>query len=258
MHLLRSSFLFLLSALFIASCGGNDNQGKTGETTSTDTTTQNTTPDQTASNNEQQIPSEPPASDHSSGQSSSGQATTPPAAKPKPEPTYVTMPESTAIMVKLVDSIDTDIDSTGEKFRAVLAHPVIVNGTTLFSLGANAEGVLDTVIESGHMKTPAEIKYHLTAIQNENGDWVNIDTYVLAEKHGSHTKRQVAMIGGGAIVGGIIGKVIDKKGSTEIGAVAGAAAGTAAAALTGKQDIVYPAGTEVVFILKESERIAVK
>lgn len=253
MHLLRSSFLLLLAVVFIASCGSNENKDKAGETSSADTTLENTTPDQTESNTET---AERPSSDQSSP--SKPVTVKPPAAKPVVTPTYVTMPESTAIMITLIDSIDTDIHTTGTRFRAHLTLPIVINGNTLFAQGAQVQGVLDTVVESGRLKTPAEVKYHLTSIQDNNGDWVDINTYVIAEKHGSHTKREVAMIGGGAIVGGVIGKVIDKKGSTEIGAIAGAAAGTAAAALTGKKDIVYPAGTEIVFILKESERIALQ
>jgi tryptophan synthase beta subunit len=85
-----------------------------------------------------------------------------------------------------------------------------------------------------------------------------VGTNVIMEKKASHTKREVAMIGGGAIVGGIIGKVIDKKGSTEIGAAAGAAAGTGLSAATGKQDIFHGAGTEVVFYSSQSTQVALK
>jgi len=81
---------------------------------------------------------------------------------------------------------------------------------------------------------------------------------MIMEKRASHTTREVAMIGGGAIVGGIIGKIIDRKGSTEIGAAAGAAAGTGLSAATGKRDIFYGAGTEVVFYSSQSTQIALE
>jgi outer membrane lipoprotein SlyB len=108
------------------------------------------------------------------------------------------------------------------------------------------------------MKTPAELQFSLTSIQDESGRWIDIGTKTIFEKKASHTNRQVAMIGGGAIVGGIIGKIVDKKGSTEIGAVAGAAAGTGLAAATGKQDIFHGAGTEVVFFSSRSTQIALQ
>jgi hypothetical protein len=169
---------------------------------------------------------------------------------------YVTMPANTAIAVTLTDSIDTDVQVTGEQFHATLSRPIVVNGHTLFADGAGARGILNKVVESGRLKTPAELNFSLTAIQDGNGHWINVGTNTILEKKASHTNREVAMIGGGAIVGGIIGKIIDKKGSTEIGAVAGAAAGTGLAAATGKQDIFHGVGTEVIFYSSQSAQIA--
>ena len=172
--------------------------------------------------------------------------------------TYVTMPESTAIAVTLVDSIDTDVHVSGAEFRARLSRPIVVDGHTLFADGADAKGILNKVVESGHLKTPAELNFSLTAIQDRSGRWINVGTVMIQEKKASHTNREVAMIGGGAIVGGIIGKVIDKKGSTEIGAAAGAAAGLGLSAATGKRDIFHAVGTEVVFFSSQSTRIALE
>jgi len=172
--------------------------------------------------------------------------------------TYVTMPENTPIAVTLIDSIDTDVQLTGERFSARLSEPIVVNGHTLFADGAGARGILNRVVESGRLKTPAELDFSLTAIQDKSGRWINVGTNMILEKRASHTNREVAMIGGGAIVGGIIGKIVDRKGSTEIGAAAGAAAGTGLAAATGKQDIFHGAGTEVVFYSSQSTQIALK
>jgi hypothetical protein len=171
---------------------------------------------------------------------------------------YVTMPQGTPIAVTLIDSIDTDVQVSGATFRARLSQPMVVDGHTLFADGAEAKGILNKVVESGRLKTPAELHFSLTAIQNEDGRWVDVGTATIIEKKASHTNREVAMIGGGAIIGGIIGKVIDKKGSTEIGAAAGAAAGLGLAAATGKQDIFHGAGTEVTFFSSQSMQIAMK
>jgi hypothetical protein len=160
--------------------------------------------------------------------------------------------------VTLIDSIDTDVQVSGATFRARLSQPMVVDGHTLFADGAEAKGILNKVVESGRLKTPAELHFSLTAIQNEDGRWVDVGTATIIEKKASHTNREVAMIGGGAIIGGIIGKVIDKKGSTEIGAAAGAAAGLGLAAATGKQDIFHGAGTEVTFFSSQSMQIAMK
>ncbi|MCB2229850.1 hypothetical protein KQH82_03975 [bacterium] len=172
--------------------------------------------------------------------------------------TYVMMPESTAIAVTLVDSIDTDVHISGTEFRAKLSEPIVVDGHTLFPYGAEAKGELNKVVESGRLTTPAELNFSLTAIQDAGGRWVDVETDTIMEKKASHTDREVAMIGGGAIVGGIIGKVVNKKGSTEIGAVAGAAAGTGLSAATGKRDIFYGAGSEIVFFTSNPMKITLR
>jgi len=169
--------------------------------------------------------------------------------------TVVTMPANTPINVRLVDSIDTDVQLTGAAFRAALIDPIVVSGHTLFPRGAMVKGVLNNVVESGRLKTPAEVSFSITAIQDVNERWTDVATNMITETKGTHTDREVAMIGGGAIVGGIIGKIIDRKGSTEIGVAAGAAAGTGLAAATGKQDIFYGPGTEITFYSSQAMRV---
>ncbi len=171
---------------------------------------------------------------------------------------YVTMPANTRIAVSLIDSIDTDIHVSGHEFAARLTHPIVVDGETIFADGADARGILSRVVESGRLKTPAEVDFSLTAIKDPSGRWVNFGTGMIQDKKGSHTNREVAMIGGGALVGGIIGKIIDRKGSTEIGAVAGAVAGTGLSAATGKQDIFYGPGTEFVFFSNHTMQISMR
>jgi hypothetical protein len=181
------------------------------------------------------------------------QAVTKPAAKPPVKPAAVTvqLPESTAIVISLVDSIDTDIHVAGDRFTAQLAAPLMVDGRTCFETGAHVVGILDSVIESGRLDQPAELGFHIVSIADAQGNPVLISTSMIYEKKGGKTGRDAALIGGGAVVGGIIGKITGKKGGTEIGAVAGAAAGAATAAATGKDDIVHSAGTQLTFYLAE-------
>jgi uncharacterized protein YcfJ len=192
------------------------------------------------------------------GTTTEGKDGTQPANVTAKAPTYVTMPESTAIAVTLVDSIDTDVQLSGTEFRATLSEPIVIDGYTLFAYGAEAKGMLNKVVESGRLTTPAELEFSLTTIQDASGRWVDVATDLIIEKKASHTDRQVAMIGGGAIVGGIIGKVIDKKGSTEIGAAAGAAAGTGLSAATGKRDIFYGPGSQITFFSSRSMQVVLR
>jgi len=177
--------------------------------------------------------------------------------KAKPATTTVQLPESTAITITLVDSIDSDIHVSGDRFMAQLAEPIVVNGKTCFAAGAQVVGVVDSVVESGRLKTPAELTIHVVSIADANGNPMPVSTYAIFEKKAGKTGRDAAIIGGGAVVGGIIGKITGKKGGTEIGAIAGAAAGAGAAAATGKDDIVHSAGTQMTFFLAEPLSVAV-
>jgi hypothetical protein len=78
---------------------------------------------------------------------------------------------------------------------------------------------------------------------------VIVDT--MSDKGRSHTARQVGMIGGGAAAGAVIGGILGKTKGAAIGAAVGAAAGTGAAAATGRQNLIYPAGETVSFTLQQ-------
>jgi hypothetical protein len=162
----------------------------------------------------------------------------------------VTLPESTVIEIALLDSVDTDKDVSGATFNAEISSPTMSNGKVIFATGAKVIGKLDQVVESGRLKTPAELTISLVSIEGPDGEMMDVDAYPIHEKKDSHTKREVGMIGGGTIIGGAIGKITGKKGGTEIGMAAGAAAGAAAAAATGKQDIEHPPGTKAAFYLR--------
>jgi DNA mismatch repair ATPase MutL len=234
----------------------NTDQSATDQTATTDQSQSEDAKTDNATADQDQKVAEKPKSDQPTEKKP--EKKDPPTKKEEPpQPKVVTLPESSLVRITLVDSIDTDIHVTGTEFRASISEPVVYNGEVLFEKGAVAVGVLNKVVESGRLKTPAELSFSLVSIADRSGQQVLIDTYPIDEKKGSHTKEQVGLIGGGALVGGIIGKVTGKKGGTEIGAVAGAAAGAAAAAAAGKNDITLHAGTEVQFLLRAPVKVTV-
>lgn len=229
-------FVAALCMIWIISCSGGqmDEQAEVSDTTAVE---------------EGQEMTEAPATDTRTESAPPAERKTE-APKPKqPTTVKVTLPESTAVRVALVDSIDTDVHKSGDLFKASLIDAIVIDGNTVFEAGAACMGVLDNVVESGRLKTPAELTFRLTSIADPSGKRVDVQTYAITEKKDSKTARDIALIGGGAVVGGIIGKMTGEKGGTEIGAAAGAAAGTGVAAATGKDDIAHSAGTEVTFFV---------
>ena len=55
-----------------------------------------------------------------------------------PDEMGVTVPAGTLITVRTIDSIDTDVTGAGERFRASIDDPVVVNGQVVIPRGADA------------------------------------------------------------------------------------------------------------------------
>jgi len=84
-----------------------------------------------------------------------------------------------------------------------------------------------------------------------NGKKYEISTSHAARQSGSHKKRNLLAIGGGAAGGAAIGALAGGPTGALIGAGAGAGAGTAGAAFTGKKNVRIPAETPLSFQLRD-------
>jgi hypothetical protein len=96
------------------------------------------------------------------------------------------------------------------------------------------------------------VRIALDSFQTAAGDWVNIDTSTVSRSGGSHKKRNLALIGGGAGAGAIIGGIAGGGKGSAIGALAGAGAGTAGAYATGEKDVSFPAESKLTFRLQRA------
>lgn len=144
----------------------------------------------------------------------------------------------------LSDSIDTEVHRTGEEFRATLTQPVVVDGDTVFDVGAEARRILSRVIGSDGQRSRAELKFSLTGLRDSEGQWIRIGTHMIEERRASSTSRKIILVGGGGIVGGVAMPVAD----TDRGV----------SPARRKQGIFHEPGTELVFFSNESMRIALR
>jgi hypothetical protein len=150
--------------------------------------------------------------------------------------------------VRLLDSLSTERNQTGDTFTATLEEPLVVNGRVVAPQNARVTGRVVEAVSSGRLKKPALITLQLDSVQSPSGR-VPLATEALTIKHGSHTTRNVVIIGGSAAVGAVIGGAAGGGKGAAIGAAAGAGAGTLAALLTGKQEIALPPETALTFHL---------
>ncbi len=150
--------------------------------------------------------------------------------------------------VRLVDALSTERNQSGETFTATLEQALVMNGREVAPKNARVTGRVREAISSGRLKKPASITLRLESVQSSAGRYP-LDTQDLTIKAGSHTTRNVVIIGGSAGAGAVIGGVLGGGKGAAIGAASGAGAGTLAAYLTGKNEIALPSETPLTFHL---------
>jgi hypothetical protein len=148
--------------------------------------------------------------------------------------TYTNIPAGTQLQVRIIEKLSSEQASVGDQFHGTFAAPVVVNGRTLFSKGTDVTGEVTNVERSGRLSRPGELHLSLRTVRSGGRTYaIAADPFVI--KGESHTKSNVAKIGGGAGLGALIGAIAGGGKGAAIGAGVGAAAGTGVAAGTGKK-----------------------
>jgi hypothetical protein len=203
---------------------------------------------------------EPPRMDNPSSDTYSRASAPPPPAPPsRPPDTYgapprnappaLEVPAGTQLVVRLIDSVNSERDRLGQTFRASLDQPVIVNGQTAIPRGADVIATLIDAQKSGKIQGRTLLTLDLKTI-TVNGRSYDIVTTGVAESSGSRGERSAKVIGGAAALGAIIGAAASGGKGAAIGAGSGAAVGTAAQVATSGQKVNVPAETRLTFTLQ--------
>jgi BON domain len=162
--------------------------------------------------------------------------------------TVVTIPEGTSLSVRLIDSIDSDRNKTGDKFRASLESPILAEGRVIVPKDADVDGEIQGLNSAGHFTGRSEIALALTRL-TFNGKAYEIETDQYKKEGASRGKRTAETVGGGAAVGALIGGLTGGGKGAAIGAGIGAGAGTGVQAVTKGQQIRLPSETVLEFRL---------
>lgn len=170
--------------------------------------------------------------------------------------TPVTLPEGTALKVKIDHTLASDQSNSGDPFQGTVAEPVVVAGKTVIPAGAQVEGVVEDARRSGNLKGVARLRLALQAVE-VNGKSYELHTNDTGRYGPNHKKHNWEYIGGGAGGGVLIGALAAGGKGALIGGPVGAGAGLAVAALTGRKEISIPAETVLVFELSQPVSIKV-
>ncbi len=150
------------------------------------------------------------------------------------DPTSITVPTGTRLVIRTTDTIDSSRHGAGHRFRGQLEGALVVSGVTVAPRGTYVHGVVTQARQSGRAVGSSELSMEFTDIMIDH-QLFPIVTTGLSSQTGGEAARTVGRTARAAAVGGLIG------GSS--GARTGARVGVGASILTSGASINVPRGT---------------
>ncbi len=162
----------------------------------------------------------------------------------------MTIPVGTTVVVRMIDSVNSDVNKIGDRFNASLESDLAVNGTVIARKGADAYGRLIQAKQAGRIEGQSELRLELTGIKI-NDQIVPVVTGAYTAAGSSRTKSTAKKVGGGAVLGALIGGIAGGGKGAAIGAGVGAGAGTAVQVMTHGQQVNIPSETVLNFTIEQ-------
>jgi hypothetical protein len=177
-------------------------------------------------------------------------AVVPPPPPPEPKPVKVEIPVGSTLAVRMIDSIDSEVNRAGETFRATLDAPISVEGEEIIPAGTDVSVRLAEAKSAGKFAGRSELQLELSWIEFQ-GRRYTVDSSTYEQVGSSRGKNTAAKVGGGAAIGAIIGAIAGGGKGAAIGATVGAGAGAGAQVFTKGQQIKVPSETRIDFRLDQ-------
>jgi hypothetical protein len=164
------------------------------------------------------------------------------------------LPTGTEIAVRLIDSIDSEVNAVGDEFRASLEEPLTLGTEVIAPKGANATVKLVDTAESGRIRGRTSLTLQLVSIDvNERAVEVNSsDVAQQSGSRGARTAKTAGILGG---IGAVIGAAAGGGKGAAIGAAAGAGAGAGAQVFLDPQRVRVPSETVLTFLTERPARL---
>ena len=165
---------------------------------------------------------------------------------PDSDRSSIMVPAGARLLVRMIDSVDSDKNHVGDRFRASVEQDFTVDGLVLAARGADVYGRLAEAKESGHFEGKSQLKLELTdiLINNRLQPIMTSDYDVSGSSRGSDTAKKVGV---GAVAGTIIGAIAGGGKGAAIGAGVGAGAGAAVQVVTKGDEVHVPSETVLEF-----------
>ncbi len=165
------------------------------------------------------------------------------------------VPEGTVLSVRLGTTLSTKTASVGDRFAATVTSPVRIDGSLAIPAGATIEGHVILAEQPGKSSGRGHLQLEYDQV-SFGGHRYDLDTRSRVYTSASGSKKDAAMIGGGAVAGGVLGGILGgSAGSAVKGAVIGGAAGTGASLLTRGPQLTLEAGRSLSMTLDRDVRV---
>ena len=166
------------------------------------------------------------------------------------------IPAGTRILIRMVDSVDSEKQKPGYRFTASLETNLQIDNTIVAPRGTTLYGQLINAEAAGRMSGGANLTLELTDIVINGTAYplLTSDYTVQSKGKGSKTARRIL---GGAGLGALIGGIAGGGTGAAIGVAAGAAGGTALSAASGGQQVQIPSESLLEFRLEQPASLPV-
>ena len=168
-----------------------------------------------------------------------------------------TIPSGSSLLVRLIDSIDSETDTVGQSFTARLEEPLMVESIEVAPRGSEIRGRIAEVQSAGRVRGAAELQLELSQIV-VNGIPYALTTAEYSEVGEARGEETAARVGTGAGLGALIGLIAGGGKGAAIGAGVGAGAAGAVQVLTKGERLNIPAETLLGFTLSQHLIIAAR
>ena len=170
---------------------------------------------------------------------------------PLPQNGTITLPIGQALLVRMIDGVDSSKNQVGDVFHAGLETDLYLDNTLVARKGTDVFGRLAYAKEAGHLSGSSELQLELTKLVIDGKDYplLSSDYDLKGKGRGGDTAKKV---GGGAVVGAIIGAIAGGGKGAAIGAGAGSAVGAGVQVFTRGQQVKVPSETLLEFHLQQA------
>ena len=171
--------------------------------------------------------------------------------------TAFTVPAGSSILIRMIDSIDSEVDKAGQTFTATLAEPITLEGLEVAARGSYLRGRIVEVESAARVSGSAELRLELSQIV-VNGIPYALTTAEYSEVGEGRGGETASRVGTAAGIGALIGLIAGGGKGAAIGAGVGAGAAGAVQVLTKGEKLYIPAETLLGFTLSQPLVIAAR